>query len=337
MEALRHSAVVLASIRLNNSLALAALMMLYYDYCLTFSAEVERFWANARLSFASVLFVLNRYLGIFGPIPVLFEYFGSYTPELQSYHQYYAIMSQTIVGIILITRTFAFYDRNKWLLAALLTLGITLLILSIIINTLPSSSSSATSAKSAPTSIISACDLSLTSEQGLRAAVAWICMLIVDTVIFALTVARTVRMWHGFRFGLLQVLFRDGAVYYGILVCANVANILTFLAPDIGDSNRGLATTVSNALATTLVSRMFLNLRDPNLRADGRIIGHTSQCSGIGDRSRSRDRSRGQDSGEVSALEFRRPPDSDEEEEEEMQDVDSFLLDSEGDGSGRAL
>ena len=49
--------------------------MLYYDYALTFTREIEHFWRGARPSLASALFVLNRYFGLLGPIPVIFEYF----------------------------------------------------------------------------------------------------------------------------------------------------------------------------------------------------------------------------------------------------------------------
>ena len=54
--------------------------MLYYDYTLTLTREIEHFWRGARLSLASTLFVLNRYLGLLGPIPVFFEYFV-YLPQ----------------------------------------------------------------------------------------------------------------------------------------------------------------------------------------------------------------------------------------------------------------
>ncbi|KAI0780784.1 hypothetical protein BD413DRAFT_11746 [Trametes elegans] len=91
------------------------------------------------------------------------------------------------------------------------------------------------------------CDLSLTVTEGYRSAIGWISMLAVDTLIFALTLIKTLRMRDGLHYGLIRVLFRDGAVYYGILVMANVANVLTFLAPTIGDHNRGLATTLANA------------------------------------------------------------------------------------------
>ncbi|KAI0647197.1 hypothetical protein C8Q79DRAFT_611506 [Trametes meyenii] len=83
MDAFRRAAVTLMfATRSNNYLAVASLTLLYYDFCLTFTAEVERFWKTARLSLFSALFVLNRYLGLLGPIPVMLEYFGSYTPQL---------------------------------------------------------------------------------------------------------------------------------------------------------------------------------------------------------------------------------------------------------------
>ena len=50
--------------------------ILLYDYCLTFVAEVERCW-SARLNWALALFYLNRYLALFGHVPVMIKYFWS--------------------------------------------------------------------------------------------------------------------------------------------------------------------------------------------------------------------------------------------------------------------
>lgn len=50
--------------------------ILYYDYALTFSVEVDRFW-KGRLSFATLIFYFNRYLVLFGHIPVLYEFYAS--------------------------------------------------------------------------------------------------------------------------------------------------------------------------------------------------------------------------------------------------------------------
>lgn len=49
--------------------------ILLYEYCLTFVAEVERCWGSGRLSWALGLFYLNRYLVLFGHVPIMYEYF----------------------------------------------------------------------------------------------------------------------------------------------------------------------------------------------------------------------------------------------------------------------
>jgi hypothetical protein len=49
--------------------------ILYYDYILTFSIEIERFWT--RLSWASCFFFMNRYLVLLGHIPTIWQYFWS--------------------------------------------------------------------------------------------------------------------------------------------------------------------------------------------------------------------------------------------------------------------
>ena len=49
-------------------------VILYYDYALTFSREVEFFWAHEnRTGWVSSLYFLNRYVAIFGYIPVVFR------------------------------------------------------------------------------------------------------------------------------------------------------------------------------------------------------------------------------------------------------------------------
>jgi hypothetical protein len=50
--------------------------ILLCEYCLTFVAEVERCWGR-RLNWALGFFYLNRYLALFGHIPIMLEYFLS--------------------------------------------------------------------------------------------------------------------------------------------------------------------------------------------------------------------------------------------------------------------
>ena len=48
--------------------------LLYYDFLLTISLEVERYWTGRR-SWASVFFFLNRYTAILSHVPVIYEFF----------------------------------------------------------------------------------------------------------------------------------------------------------------------------------------------------------------------------------------------------------------------
>jgi Family of unknown function (DUF6533) len=51
----------------------AFLVILYYDYALNFSREVEFFWPHDenRVGWVSALYFLNRYVAIFGYIPIV--------------------------------------------------------------------------------------------------------------------------------------------------------------------------------------------------------------------------------------------------------------------------
>jgi hypothetical protein len=55
-------------------------VILYYDYLLTFSMEVERFWSLRTFTCASFFFFLNRYISVIGHIPVAIEFFWT-TPN----------------------------------------------------------------------------------------------------------------------------------------------------------------------------------------------------------------------------------------------------------------
>jgi hypothetical protein len=50
--------------------------ILLYDYCLTVVAEVESCWVS-QLSWGLGFFYLNRYLVLFGHVPIMLEFFWS--------------------------------------------------------------------------------------------------------------------------------------------------------------------------------------------------------------------------------------------------------------------
>jgi len=50
-----------------------------------------------------------------------------------------------------------------------------------------------------------------------------------DTLIFIMTVYKSVALHVGSRSTLLSLMLRDGSVYFGVMAAFNVANILTYL------------------------------------------------------------------------------------------------------------
>ncbi|OCH94949.1 hypothetical protein OBBRIDRAFT_721553, partial [Obba rivulosa] len=263
------------------------LAILYYDYFTTFSVEIERFWKRNCLSWVSALFVVNRYLSLIGPILVAVEYFGNIpeivnvwlTPcrcrQLQSFHQYYAVLTQVIVAALLLLRTYALYNRDARILCMMIITCTAGTIVSIV------------SAKDVLTCVrhlisLKDCTVGVTPCTNLDLIGAWSSMLAFDTLVFFLTLARAIYVGGLWKGTLFRIMLRDGALYYGIMVMANIANILTFLVRHctaMQPTAKGMCTTLTNVVSSTLISRLMLNLRDPNMQVCPKGILSTLDCA----------------------------------------------------------
>lgn len=60
--------------QLAHSFALSLTALLIYDYMLTFSMEVERFWVPHKISATTTLYFVNRYAGLVGYMPILYQF-----------------------------------------------------------------------------------------------------------------------------------------------------------------------------------------------------------------------------------------------------------------------
>ncbi|KAI0742676.1 hypothetical protein C8Q80DRAFT_1190106 [Daedaleopsis nitida] len=293
-------------IRVASAVAFA---ILYYDYALTFSTEVERFWQRP-CSRVSLAYYLNRGMALFGHLPVLYEFYGMHAQAvgipcstLQMYHQMLVGITQVVVAALQIYRLYALYESSRRILYSLLALtGVACAIAGWAISQTWHNQTHVRIAN--PTAMRKNCDLRMSAREGKRTsapplsmdgsevlegtdtctcvrttdlAIIWIAVLLCDTVFFALIVNRVVRRqrWRG---GLFTLLLRDGRA---LLVC-HLANIITCLPPF-----RGVSVTITNVIATTLIARVMLNLRDPALTtgscwwgaSDG---GITNDSTGLG-------------------------------------------------------
>ncbi|KAF9466478.1 hypothetical protein BDZ94DRAFT_1319363 [Collybia nuda] len=252
--------------QLNNSnyINLVAFVILYYDYALTLPDEVERFWATRSLTWASSFFYINRYLTLLGHIPVMVQYYwdarrsADVCPSLASFHQYLAVFIQVVVGILLIMRTYALYDQNIWVLLFICAAGLAVIVFgtySVVAN------SRGNALKENLPAVGCVPPINMTDAN--RLAAAWTGLLLFDVLIFVMTVYKSTKRSRGGDRTLINILLRDGAIYFGIMSAVGLANILTFhLSPEY---ERGFITTFANIISSTMISRLMLNLRDRRL------------------------------------------------------------------------
>ncbi|KAF8198553.1 hypothetical protein BJ912DRAFT_1039409 [Pholiota molesta] len=289
--------VILEDLRSTNAdyyFAAISISIAVYEYCLTFVSEVERFWTGGPLNCASGLFYMNRYLVLFGHIPVMIEFFWAtsnpakikelirYTSQicqkLQSYHQFLAIAIQVIVASMLVMRMYALYERSRRVLALYLVvctivvaIGLSAIIdlrCALAVFLLFSFFSDwavigGKSQKSREVLLPVGCGAHLTHYQAIRLGAAWAGMLAFDSLVFGMTLYKSLTLARTPGVDLLTILLRDGAVYFAVMMAANLGNILTFVFG--GTFTRGVATTFCNVISSVMISRLMLNLRDPAL------------------------------------------------------------------------
>ncbi|TBU56165.1 hypothetical protein BD310DRAFT_824367 [Dichomitus squalens] len=244
-----------------------ALTVLYYDFAQTIHLEVERYWFRT-LSWASVLFFLNRYNVLLAHTLVVYELVAEIPDsvtqcrcrQLQTFRQILIGLSQGIVALCLLLRTHALYRRNRrvlYLLVGMLTLGAAVVVWSIF------SLHSLQEHSPPDTTVSSRCSFPISMHQATFLAIAWGVMLVFDGTIFVLTLLQGIRSDRLWSHGLLDCMLKDGAVYFGVLAICYLFTIITYL--DAPTAYRGIFTTLTNVLSNVLVSRMMLNIRDPGL------------------------------------------------------------------------
>ncbi|KAJ7162803.1 hypothetical protein C8R43DRAFT_1123476 [Mycena crocata] len=272
---------------------LISFTLLFYDYFLTLEWEVSRYWGTA-LAAPNFLFYLNRYGTLFGTIPVVVQYFWttSSTPQkiavfhgpylmgmclrcghLHSYHQYFAVATQIIIGVMLILRTYALYERNRRVLALMVCVAAG--VIAVGVWSVLSGPGAKTGDEGTNLGLYIGCSSSVSSSQTLGLVAAWAGMGVFDCTIFFLTLYKALSRRRSSGIELLAVLLRDGSIYFGVIVMSNLANILTFLRG--GPYTRGMPTTFTNVISSIMISRLMLNLRDPALSTmSGRFSGTTT-------------------------------------------------------------
>ncbi|KAJ6614760.1 hypothetical protein B0H10DRAFT_2043970 [Mycena sp. CBHHK59/15] len=197
-------------LNVNYYFSITAFTILFYDYLLTIDQEVSWYWGT-QMTWATLLFYLNRYGSLVGSIPIVVEYFWTsgnankiqICHNLQTYHQYYAIVAQVFVSAILIIRTYALYERSWRLLTIMVFVALVIAGIAGWTVFTGKGNSDALNERFLPVGCI---------------GYAWIGMLVFDIMIFVLTVYKAVVFSWERRGGLLFLLMRDGNIA-SFMVC----------------------------------------------------------------------------------------------------------------------
>jgi len=243
---------------LNSYLHLLSISILYYDWTLTFDIEISSIWRRP-VKASAMCFVLNRYLSVIGNVFItVFEMKRQSSQSCKTYdfsHQIFIIVNQAFVCVLLMLRTWALYDRNSGILLLMIITALTLLGVA---------SWSQVGQQSDYATDVPGCNVAYSKKGALHIAVAWEGLLVFDSLVFILTVLQTCkgRRRHHLislrRIDIVSLVLRDGAIYYVVMVLANLTNILTYyLATPM---LRGCLTSFASCISVTMMSRLMLNL-----------------------------------------------------------------------------
>ncbi|KAJ7660215.1 hypothetical protein DFH06DRAFT_1194023 [Mycena polygramma] len=244
--------------RMCRSLFLTGLVILLYDYLLILGAEVQYVWSS-KLRRSTCGYFTVRYLGLTANIAMSVYYLGDLSHEsclkMWLAWEVLLIIQEMMIECVLILRVFAMYDLNIPILVCLLA-----------INGLAGSLALWAAIKDRFPQMLAVpglpgCHSAYPRSSGHRLGIAWEVVLLCDMLVFALTVRRAYiqrRSCLRYKGTLIEMMVTDGAMYFGIMVLTNLANVVTLYLGDVLLS--GFVSWFSTSLSMALLSRLMLHL-----------------------------------------------------------------------------
>lgn len=239
---------------------LAGNSILMYDHVMTLSEEITFIWHRPK-ALSAMLFVLNRYLALLGmiysllmqPFLVSDEVCSKYT----TYRQLVIFFQGIIICIIMAIRTYALYGCSRCLLALMTIIIVALVGVACAVTFAPISNGGVILPRVG-------CYEAYTAKTSARIGLAGMALSVFDLLIFVLTVYKICRTrglpWLSLitRRDVIDVIFQDGAMYFGAMALISIPNILTYYSDSV--AIRGSLCTFTSCISVTLISRLMLNL-----------------------------------------------------------------------------
>ncbi|KAJ7206839.1 hypothetical protein GGX14DRAFT_698344 [Mycena pura] len=240
------------------SLAYAHLVgttFLYWDHLITLQMEIDLLWRR-RSSLSAYCFFANRYFaflaGILSASLPFLRVSATTCWRLCLLREVSLVITQVLVTVIMIIRIYALFGRSRVVLYSMVVLVVAAT--AVIVYCFHSQ-------HGYELKIGGGCDWEPSRHTAYRLAGPWEALFAFDTVIFGMTLysAYTTRRANGPSTSLHTLVVRDGAMYFGIVALANLANIGTYYVQD-GSVAPGALTTLASCISVTMISRLILNL-----------------------------------------------------------------------------
>ncbi|KAJ7934284.1 hypothetical protein B0H13DRAFT_2650231 [Mycena leptocephala] len=251
--------------RISRYMFLCGFVILIYDHALTLGSEVGLIWQR-RLRRPSVLwFLVVRYIPLACSCVMLVFHFGNLSPErcvlcsrMEHALEGLMFLQEALVDTTLGLHVLAMYGFDRRVLVPMLIISA----ISVALGLWTFIELGEPGMLTAPALNLTGCDTALPRATALREARSWEVQLLADTLIFGLTAYRAyadhkiMKLVEG---SLIKRMMKDGAMYFGIIVLANLANVLTLYSGDI--LTAGSLAWWTTSLSVTLIARLGLNLQ----------------------------------------------------------------------------
>ncbi|KAF7341261.1 hypothetical protein MVEN_01861900 [Mycena venus] len=259
-----------------NYLHVVGVVVLYYDHLITASKEVDLVWRRGK-SLSSYCFFVNRYFAFVSGIPVAVIPFLAPSTEtchrLSLFREGAIVLTQLIAGgttlspafisgfdafrptVIMIIRVYALFGRTRRVLWFMIATAASVVAVSLW---------SVSGQEGSRSTLIGGCHYSLTESTAYHLAGSWLALFCFDAIIFALTIyhAHYAHRWRIRQTNIHTLVVRDGAMYFGVLALANLANIATYYFVEYWPYLPGALATFANCISVTMISRLLLNLHE---------------------------------------------------------------------------
>jgi len=244
---------------------LASISILYYDHIATLPQEVQKIWKRD-FSVVNALFLVNRYGMSLGYIPIVYFIFSSpKNPTICSnYIRYPAVLSivtQAIISVVAALRCYALYNRSRWVLGFVSLLSLAVLCSFVWATT------TFVGIDESFGGIYETCVPSLEPKENTPYKLAWSLSVIFDSMIFALTIFKTLQMRRTYKFqgtygSLTNLFMRDGSIYFAVMAIAYVVHIVLFfhIENSFFTDSTGNNAFLTHTISVTMLSRLILNL-----------------------------------------------------------------------------